>query len=1146
MNSWPTLPFLGSVARRRPPSTPAAGLVLPGYEILDELGRGGMGVVYKARQTKLHRLVAIKMILAGAYAGPDQLRRFRQEAEAVARLQHPHIVQIYEVGEHEGRPFFSLEFVEGGSLAQRLDGTPQPPQSAARIVEQLAQAIQVAHEHGIIHRDLKPANILLTRNGTPKITDFGLAKQLEIEETPVGLAGAKVLDLPTATGAVLGTPSYMAPEQAQGKVHEIGPAADVYALGAILYELLAGRPPFKGATQLETLVQVTNAEPVAPTRLQPKLPRDLETICLKCLQKEPKKRYASALALAGDLHRYLANEPIMARPGGTWERMFKWAKRRPAVAALLAVVVLVTTAGFGGLAIAWREAETARDQAVAERQKAEEARKTEEEHRKEAEEAQKQADAARQAEAAQKRQFQRLSANLLLDRGQALCEQEDIGRGLLWLSRSLQIAPADDADLQRVIRMNLADWQRHFHPLRYPLSAGRSTNWAAVLSRDGKVLLTESMDHTARLWETATGKPIGQPMKNKAAQGAVAFSPDGKTILAGSSDGTAQLWDATTCQPIGKPLPHPVSVTLAAFSPTGKALLTASADQTVRLWEASTGQPIGSPLQLQGEAILAVVFSPDGKTVATACRGANTAHIWEAATGKPIGQPLQHQAHVHGLAFSPTGKVILTGSADTTARLWNAATGQPIGQPMQHDRGVYAVAFSPNGRCVLTGSADKTARLWDAATGRPIGRPMPHQAGVWTVALSPDGKTGLTGSEDQTARLWDLNTRLPLGAPLPHQSPVTSVAFTPDNKTVLTRSYGPIVRLWDVAVSPPLGFPLGIQYTHSIAFSPDGQTVLAGSLDKMVRLWNVATGKPLRDPLPSPDRIRAVAISSDGRLVLAGGDDKTVRRWDGTSGKPIEPSLELPGIVLSLAISPDRKTIAVGTSHQGVWLWDAFTGKPIGQPLKHPDEVLAVAFSSDSKTLVTGAYSQAAQLWNVATGERIGKPLLHRESVKAVAISPDGQTVLTGSDDRTARLWQAATGNPVHTPFLHPRGVTAVAFSPDGKTILTGSLDDQKARLWDVFTGKPLGMPFDHRRPVWAVAFSSDGKTALSASPDKAGFWPVPVPLPGEVERLVLWAQVQTGMELDADGVVAGLDAAQWQERRKRLEELGGPPGPAN
>ena len=309
---------------------------VPGYEILGELGRGGMGVVYQARQLGLHRTVALKMVLTGIHAGPKDLARFRAEAAVIARLQHPNIVQIYDVGEAVGRPYFVLEFVAGGSLAQHLQGTPQPARPAAQFVETLARAVHTAHANGVIHRDLKPANILLDGSGvrtqgsgkkfprhshaspltpcflTPKITDFGLAKCAGGEGEAPDLHG------PTVTGELLGTPGYMAPEQAMVPRQPVGPAADVYALGAILYELLAGRPPFTGETPLATVVQVLHNEPVSVTTLQPNVPRDLETICHKCLRKEPHKRYRSAFELAEDLRRFLRDEPIRRDPSRRW------------------------------------------------------------------------------------------------------------------------------------------------------------------------------------------------------------------------------------------------------------------------------------------------------------------------------------------------------------------------------------------------------------------------------------------------------------------------------------------------------------------------------------------------------------------------------------------------------------------------------------------------------------------------------------------------------------------------------------------------------------------------------------------------------------------------------------------------------------
>jgi serine/threonine-protein kinase len=355
----------------------AAAGAIPGYEILDELGRGGMGVVYRARQKNPNRLVALKTVLAGANAGAEMLARFQTEINAAAQLQHPNIVQIFEVGEQDGRPFFSMELAPGGTLAQKLRGIPFPVRPSAQLVETLARAIHHAHQHGIVHRDLKPANILLVSGGvvsgelsgetplttqdspltTPKITDFGLAKILTDQRAVSGLPGQ------TQSGAIMGTPSYMSPEQASGRTKAIGPAADIYALGAILYEMLTGRPPFRAESSLETLQQVLSQDPVPPRLWQPKVPHDLETVCLKCLEKEPRQRYADAEALAEDLRRFLAGEPVWARRTPLWERAWKWAHRRPVAAASLAISSLAVAFLLAGWMLFTVQLQAARDRA---------------------------------------------------------------------------------------------------------------------------------------------------------------------------------------------------------------------------------------------------------------------------------------------------------------------------------------------------------------------------------------------------------------------------------------------------------------------------------------------------------------------------------------------------------------------------------------------------------------------------------------------------------------------------------------------------------------------------------------------------------------------------------------------------------------
>ena len=529
---------------------------IPGYEILGELGRGSMGVVYHARQVRLNRHCALKMILGGAHADAVASIRFQAEAEAVARLQHPNVVQIHSIGEADGLPFFEMEYVDGGSLDKAIGGTPWPARRAAALVEPLAHAIADAHRLGLIHRDLKPGNILLAADGTPKIADFGLAKSLNLDR---GLTG---------TEAIMGTPSYMAPEQAEGKAKQVGPLADVYALGTILYELLTGRPPFKGATVLDTLEQVKSAEPVPPSRLVPGVPRDLETIGLKCLQKEPARRYASAESLAEDLRRFLAGEPVLARRTGPWERYWRWCRRNPTLAGA------VSAAAVALLAVVIVSVLYAADRARYATRLAEEGGRT------------------KTALGELNHQF----AVLALERGRNSCEQGEVSNGLLWMVEGLEYATrGHDAVLQHAARADLAIMQRQLPTLRAVFSHREPV--AVAFSRDGKTILTGGLDGTVRLWDAVTGLPRGRSLDVQVQVWAVALSPDGKCILIGSRDGTARLWNTVTGQPRGEPMVHPDAVLAVAFSPDGKTILTGCRDQRARLWDTATGKPRGQPMK---------------------------------------------------------------------------------------------------------------------------------------------------------------------------------------------------------------------------------------------------------------------------------------------------------------------------------------------------------------------------------------------------------------------------------------------------------------------------------------------------------------------------------------------------------------------
>jgi WD40 repeat protein/serine/threonine protein kinase len=1100
-----------------------------GYEILAELGRGGMGVVYKARQTRLGRVVALKMLLAGAHASPQELARFRVEAEAVARLQHPNIVQIFEVGEEKGCPYLALEYVDGPNLAQQLKGAPMPARTAADLVETLARAIDFAHARGIVHRDLKPANILLVSGGMvsgecpdlsfrgtthhspltthqPKITDFGLAKRLDATAY-------------TQSGALLGTPDYMAPEQAAGKA--VGPATDVYGLGAILYHMLTGRPPFPAETPLETLLRLQAEEPVPPSVLQPKVPRDLGTICLKALAKEPARRYPSAAALAVDLRLFLDGRPIQARPAGKAERLWRWCKRNPKLAGAvgLAALFLLAAAGLGlGLAL---HASAAADNLRVEGDRTRAALAKSQQLTKHLgrEQGRTQAALAKseqltkhlgreqgRTQAAltkserltkhltrEQHQSRVTLANLALDRGQMLGEQGDVMAAMLWLGRALEYAPAGEVRLRHAIRMNLAAWRLRLNAVRmvFSYSGTSKVDYGPALAfrPDGKVVAVGGEDGAVRLWKVATGKQVGGTLSHKKPVVCARFSPDGRTLLTGSEDGKARLWETATGKPIAI-LPFKNSVTAVAFSPDGRTFVAASGDGTGRLGKTATAELFGEPLQHAGP-IYTVVFSPDGRTLLTGSAD-STACLWHADSGKHVGKPLPHKWRVLCVAFSPDGSTIATGSWDKTARLWSVATLKQIGEDIPHPDRVSHVAFSPNGKTLLVaGSWDaaSTGRLWDVASRKPIGDPLEHLGYIQAVAFSPDGRFALTASQDFTARLWDSGTGAPASAPLTHRGMVSAAVFSPDGQLFLTGGEEPTAWLWETATEKARPILVHAGDVWRVAFSPDGRTLATAGGDNVARLWNAATGKAIGQALNHKGKVFGVVFSHDSRWVLTASEDATARVWDAATGQPRTPPMA-HCVRMSAVFSPDGALVVTYGDDARIRLWQASTGRAlVGLLPTPPAEIYDLAFSPDGRLVAMACANGKAGLWDVAARKLLEPCFQHGEAVSRLAFAPDGHKLLTASVDGTARLWDVATRRQFGRPLQHEGWVTAVAFRFDGRLVVTGS-HDRTARIWDVATGQPVGQALRHQGAVETVAFSPDGRIVATASYDRtARLW---------------------------------------------------------
>jgi len=757
---------------------PALGRIhyLGDYELIEEIARGGMGVVYKARQVSLNRTVAVKLMLFGEFASEEFVRRFRAEAEAVASLQHPNIVAIHEIGEHEGQHYFSMDYVAGQNLAERARDNPLPPEVSADYLQTIAEAVHYAHERGILHRDLKPSNVLIDDLDRPRITDFGLAKRLRQDANL------------TTTGQVLGSPNFMPPEQASPDRGPVGPASDVYSLGAILYHLLTGRPPFLAGSAEETLNRLLHTEPVAPRLLNPAVPRDLETICLKCLEKEPHRRYTKAQALAEDVGRWRRHEPIHARPSTQWDRIVKWAARRPALATMAAALALSVGLGVSAVLWSWRGAVVARR------------------------EASRLAGAERRAH-----ELADESAALVqVQMADQLFSVGDPSKAWAYLARALRQAPGNETVAGQVFE-RLA----RRSPI-IPISKAFRHEVAICFAQFGPYgqqrVVTASWDGSARVWETATGRPVTPPLKHAGPVRSARFSPDGLLVATASDDGTARIWDSVSGQPVTPPLEHPQGVRYVHFSPEGERVLTGTVawdGSFVRLWDARTGQPLTAPIPNES-CLLFSPFSPDGRRFVTAS-GANSAVIRDASTGNPMVGPLRHEAGIRAVEFSPDGTRVVTASGDGTARLWDAATGQPLAQPLNTFRSVLQARFSPDCRQIVTLCNDSTLQIWDGETGRalsgPIGHqeppppaagahvesiavPLDHLADHSSVQFSPDGERLLMVLDGRAALLEYNAGRIQTTWIL--DDAISSAEFALDNQRVLTASWRGYASVWGI------------------------------------------------------------------------------------------------------------------------------------------------------------------------------------------------------------------------------------------------------------------------------------------------------------------------------------------------------------
>jgi serine/threonine protein kinase/WD40 repeat protein/tetratricopeptide (TPR) repeat protein len=1247
------------------------------YQILREVGRGGMGVVYEAQQLSLGRHVAIKVLPSHALLDARQLGRFQREARSAAKLHHTNIVPVFGVGEQDGLHYYVMQFIHGlgldtvlhelrrlrqprgiqaptqadafgrptndnrdvsavavarglltgefrqpdpSSAVATVTGEPaaallpaatpacaadtsatvrlpgqsgvstlsetgsQYWQSVARVGVQVADALAHASSQGILHRDIKPSNLLLDDTGNVWVTDFGLAK-----------AASDSDDL-TQTGDIVGTLRYLAPERFNGQGDL---RSDVYSLGLTLYEMLALRPAFDESDRNKLVKEVMHGEPLRPRKLNPGVPRDLETVVLKAIARDPAHRYQTPGEMAEDLKRFVEDRPVKARRISEWERLWRWCRRNPAVASLLAGMVLVFLAGFAGVFWQWRETEAARKDEKSQRNQADAARKGAEKARDEAKQARN--TAARQA------------AGLLLDRGIEDARGGEPARALHLFVWALRRLPADDpqaAPLERVIRANLTAWAETVPALEH-VWPGRDRFQDVAFSPDGEVIALAVGKDQIRCFRTGTGGPAGPPFGVRVSEGApMVFAPDGRSLwvaLPGRQrvvePGAIHRFDPASGRPIQPPIPSAAPVVRLLVTPDGRFLVgavaglhpgdrggEADAERTRRwrtasfvVWEAATGRVVRT-VAVHAESDYATAnewpdaylnLSPDGKSVtAWVERGANrfegmsfTVDGNEPPTRFPL--PALGPGAPWRLHFENHMRTALA-IKDGQLHRWSASAPGVFGPSTPSPFRSMHYGPSADGRSVISvtqGGVFDTA-AWPP---RPTGVRFPHPGWQRSPGAcseqSPDGRFTATWlwDSDSDRRLWRL--------PRPHSRPAIPSAdlarlperpdfrfnacFDPRGASAILwwgpRAHRPqeaykthTVQLVDVTNGAVR--VMGVRHAaliREVAFTPDGRHFATASFDSTARVWETATGRPAGPPLPHTNYVAAVAFSPDGNVLAAGdyGPRGLIKFWDWRTGKEVRPPLRHDDIVISVSFSPDGRYLAA--VKLGSWsnkpellIWEVASGTAVMR-MRHTGLPYylrdPIRFRPDGRVITTCDANGVLRLWEVPSGKVRGEPR-PLDGYGVTRFSPDGRMIAAAAN-LGVRLLNGDNLAPLEAGYLpHPDPITDVAFSPDGALLLTAH-ETGSAQLWDVATRKPIGPPAVLIGPIRAVTFTSDGKTCLCvAANGTVRRWPVPAPFADpNLTRLADRVALMTGQRMDDNQGLDFVPADEWRALRAKL-----------
>ena len=1058
------------------------------YEIIDEIGRGGMGRVYKAYDSQLAREVALKVLIWGDSSDSRQIERFHREARATAKLHHSNIVSIYDIGNAEGQNYFTMDFISGASLRDILRQKSLSNTENVDIMISVADAVDYAHSQGIIHRDLKPANIIIADDRQPKVMDFGLAKIVSVED---GLS---------RTGDVVGTPAYMSPEQADGKAVDI--RTDIYALGATFYEMLTGRAPFQGESYIQLIYQILHKDPVWPRELSPGIPAELEAICLKCLEKNPDRRYQSAADLREDLSNYRQHKPIIARQPTILNLIGKFVMRHRALSISVATVLLTIVAGAIFSLYMWQMEQSQRQQV---------------------EKAKNQVDQIKQQKEIEAKEANVGLAKIALKKSEEACDRCDWAQSGVYAGAALEFIKdlgCDEALKLKDQGNTLIKLALHRYGLLWE-SVGYATVNHLAYSPDGHQVATSGADDRVRLWCPQTGKLVRELPGHRDRPTLLRFSPDGKVLASGATDANVRIWSVATGELLKIFTVHHAGITALTFHPDGKMIASASTDGEAYLWNIDNSKR--NWLEHTGY-VNALAFSPDGRTLASASSDWKL-KLWDTAKPEAPRIIATPNYTVTALAFSRDGAVVMAAAKNSDKlRRWNVGDGQMLAEldgpdgvrswQMDADASLLAIAntggvevrrlrqndagqvtgstslatiklavsdlaFAPDHGHLVCAVNGQAASLWNIEQNSQSNEQGGHSAPVVAIAFSPDGKIIASGSEDCTIGLWDALSGTKLATLSGHSQKIRNLRFSPDGRLLASTCYDRTVGLWDTAGRKLLRLIKddSQEKTTGAVFTADSKTLIYAHWDRTIYFWDIVGDRLANKENDYFSKISALALSGK-TLAVACGTSKAIflLDLDHLDAKPQRLNGHTD-FVTAMAFTPHGSSLASVSFDKTLRLWQG--GKEIFKE-KLDDCIHSLGFSDDG-ILAFGLNSETIALWDPQTRETITE--IHaRGQIHALAISPDGQRLATAGDNKTVCLWNCCPKRLAILAADSP-SEAALTFTP-GKSQVAVGIENGTISRWDN-TGKAIGrMPGNHGSIKQIISAASGQQLAWISGQD--------------------------------------------------------------